>query len=238
MKCFDYQIFYSLRLVISSPLCMWQKKKKISFLSLNTHYLNTLSSQFTCCSVERIFAIIVLIFLLSTPWSLAENLTPTNASAKNPWNLNLQGKARPQNARTIIDAQEGAWFDDASNTIEYRGNVIVHDSQFTLFCDQLNIVMEKNRQGLQQATARGNVFIEETTTNQHGEMTKSVARAGEAVYQPQTGEVTLKSWPQIQQGQNYQVATEEGTVMILSTKGTSQTIGKSRAMVLETNPEK
>jgi hypothetical protein len=93
--------------------------------------------------------------------------------------------------------------------------------------------MNKNRQGLQQVIATGNVIIEQENTNDQGEAIKSVARAGEALYDPATGDMTLKIGPQIQQGRSYQVATEEGTVMILNNKGTSRTIGKSRAMVVD-----
>jgi len=156
------------------------------------------------------------------------------ASVSNdPLKLGIGSKPRPKNARTIIDAEDGAWFDDSTNTIEFNGQVVVHDPQFTLYCDQLHVVMNKNRQGLQQVVATGNVFIEQENTNDQGEVIKSVARAGEAVYEPLTGDMTLKIGPQIQQGRSYQVGTEEGTVMILNNKGTSRTIGKSRAMVVE-----
>ncbi len=182
--------------------------------------------------MKSLFFSIVLLFLCSVV-SLAEPPPEAIPHPTDPWKLGIGGKSRPKNARTIIDAEEGAWFDDLTNTIEFNGRVVVHDPQFTLFCDKLNVVMNKNRQGLQQVIATGNVLIEQENTNDRGEVIKSIARAGKAIYEPTTGDMTLKIWPQIQQGRSYQVGTEEGTVMILNNKGTSRTLGKSRAMVLD-----
>lgn len=165
----------------------------------------------------------------------AAGTTTNKNQAGNPWNLTLGSKPRPKNARTLIDAEDGAAFDDASNTIEFTGKVVVHDPQFTLFCDKLHVVMNKNRQGLQLVKAIGNVIVEQENLNERGEPVKSIGKGGEAVYEPATGDVSLTIWPQIQQGMNYQIATEEGTIMILNNKGTSRTIGQSRAMIVDQN---
>jgi len=158
-----------------------------------------------------------------------------------PWNFNFGKQPRPQDARTVIDAEDGAWFDDTSNTVEFFGKVVVHDPQFTLTCDRLNVVMNKNRQGLQLVTATGNVNIEQQGTNESGEKVMSVGKAGMAIYEPATGDITLKAlpksppeqWAQVRQGKNFQVATEEGTVMILNSKGTFRTKGQTRTMILD-----
>ena len=160
-----------------------------------------------------------------------------NPPPSSPWNFHFGHQPRPQDARTIIDAQQGAWFDDNSNTVEFFGKVVVHDPQFTLTCDRLNVVMNKNRQGLQLVTAMGNVDIEQQGTNDSGEKVKSVGKAGTAIYEPATGDITLKEWPQVRQGKNYQVATEEGTVMVLNNKGTFRTNGKTRTVILDTGEQ-
>lgn len=170
----------------------------------------------------------------------APTSAPTSAPSS-PWNFNFGKQPRPQDARTVIDAQDGAWFDDGSNTVEFFGKVVVHDPQFTLTCDRLNVVMNKNRQGLQLVTATGNVNIEQQGTNDSGEKVMSVGKAGMAIYEPATGDITLKAlpkslpeqWPQVRQGKNFQVATEEGTVMILNNKGTFRTKGQTRTMILD-----
>lgn len=168
--------------------------------------------------------------------------TPPTPTSSSPWNFNFGHQRRPQDARTVIDAQDGAWFDDVSNTVEFFGKVVVRDPQFKLTCDRLNIVMNKNRQGLQLVTATGNVNIEEQGTDDSGEKVKSTGKAEVAVYEPATGDITLKAlpqslpeqWPQVRQGKNFQVATEASTVMVLNSKGTFHTKGQTRTMILDT----
>ena len=184
------------------------------------------------------FVAFIVVLMAGVAFVEAQSMNDMNARAKtnqaaNPWKLSLGSAPRPKNARTLIDAEEGAMFDDASNTMEFTGKVVVHDPQFTLFCDKLHIVMNKNRQGLKLVTATGNVVVEQENINEQGAPVKSTGKGGEAIYEPETGDVTLKIWPQMQQGLNYQVATEEGTVMILNNKGTSRTIGQSRAMLID-----
>lgn len=175
-----------------------------------------------------------------TNTTAASTPAPTPASSS-PWSFNFGHQPRPQDARTVIDAQDGAWFDDVSNTVEFFGKVVVHDPQFTLTCDRLNVVMNKNRQGLQLVTASGNVNIEQQGTNDSGEKVKSTGKSEVAIYEPATGDITLKAspqslpqqWPQVRQGKNFQVATEAGTVMVLNSKGTFRTKGQTRTMILD-----
>ena len=181
-------------------------------------------------TMTLLFAMTLLIATSSLAQVAPVSLAPPSSD---PWKLSFGNKPRPQNARTIINAEDGAWFDDVSNTIEFNGKVIVRDPQFTLTCDRLNVVLNKNRQGLKLVTATGNVVINQENTNAQGEKSKSTGKAGIAVYDPSTGDITLKSWPQVQQGVNYQVATEEGTIMILNNKGTFHTIGQTRTMIIE-----
>lgn len=192
-----------------------------------------------------------------------ESVSPS-ANSPDPWKLSLgNSKPRPKNARTIIDNDEGAWFDDATSSLEFRGNVVVRDPQFKLFCDKLYVVMNPNRQGIQKiiATAAPKsaltnsistnstitspltnppsncVTIEQENTNEQGEFVKTIARAGEVIYEPATGNLTLKYKPEITQGASCQIGTEENTIMILNKKGTSQTIGKSQIIVVDPNKQ-
>lgn len=88
--------------------------------------------------------------------------------------------------------------------------------------------------GLEKAIAEGHVVItQERVDEKTGEVTRYIGRAAKAEYVSEKGEMTLSGWPQIQQGFNNQVATEEGTVMVmdkdghLHTKGASMTVIKS-----------
>jgi lipopolysaccharide export system protein LptA len=88
--------------------------------------------------------------------------------------------------------------------------------------------------GLERAVAEGHVVIvQERTDEKTGEVTRYTGRSAKAEYVAASGEMTLSGWPQIQQGFNNQVATEEGTIMVmdrdghLHTKGPSMTVIKS-----------
>src|SRR5665213_1708442 len=69
--------------------------------------------------------------------------------------------------------------------------------------------------------------------NDHGDIIKSIGKCGKATYDAVSGDVTMEDWPQIQQGINNQVATQQSTVMILNAKGRSRTIGGSRTMIVD-----
>jgi lipopolysaccharide transport protein LptA len=145
------------------------------------------------------------------------------------------GKDRPADAKTEITANKEATFDNAANVAEFTGNVLVRDPQFTLTCDRLKVTLSKARMGMEMAEAFGSVVIIQENTEKNGQTTKAIGKAGTAVYVPATGDVTLKGWPSVQQGMNNQVATEEGTVMILNRSGKSQTKGPSKTQITDVN---
>jgi len=140
---------------------------------------------------------------------------------------------RPKNARTVIDSNDGATFENASNTAEFTGHVVVRDPQFNLSCDKLHVIIRPDRKGLAKVIATGNVVITQEKANDRGDIIKSIGKCGKATYDAASGDVTLEEWPQIQQGINNQIATQENTVMILNAKGRSRTIGGSRTMIID-----
>lgn len=145
------------------------------------------------------------------------------------------GKDRPADAKTEITANKEATFDNAASVAEFVGNVKVRDPQFTLTCDRLKVTLSKTRKGMEVAEATGNVVIIQESTEKNGQTTKAIGKAGLAIYTPANGEVILKIWPSVQSGLNNQVATEEGTVMILNRSGKSQTKGSSKTVISETS---
>ena len=145
------------------------------------------------------------------------------------------GKDRPADAKTEILANKEATFDNAASVAEFTGSVIVHDPQFTLTCDRLKVTLSKSRKGMEMTEAFGNVVIIQENTDKSGKTSKAIGKAGTATYVPETGEITLKSWPSVQQGMNTQVGTEEGTVMFLNRSGKSRTVGPSKTMITDTS---
>jgi lipopolysaccharide transport protein LptA len=163
-------------------------------------------------------------------------LAPLGAQGTAPGSLGALGLAsndRPRNARTIIDCDNGASFDNESNSAEFTGHVVVRDPQFDLTCDRLFVALQPDRKGLARAVASGSVVITQAKRNDRGDLVKSVGKAGKATYDAASGDVTLEEWPQIQQGINNQVANDKSTVMILNAKGRSRTIGSSRTMIVD-----
>jgi lipopolysaccharide export system protein LptA len=59
----------------------------------------------------------------------------------------------------------------------------------------------------------------------------STGRAQKAIYNAKQDAVTLIGWPQVTQGVNTHIATEEGTRMILYRDGRLQTFGASRTVI-------
>jgi lipopolysaccharide transport protein LptA len=183
---------------------------------------------------------VLLIFsgwLLLLAAAAAQTAEPPTMSpggeAPDPFGMKILTKDRPKNAKTEITADRQATFDNATSIAEFEGRVIVRDPQFTLFCDRLKVTLSKDRKGLHLAEAFGNVSIVQDNTDEAGKVVKSIGRAGKAVFEPASGNVTLTLWPQVQHGINNQVATEEGTVMVLNRDGRSRTTGGSKTVIVD-----
>lgn len=148
-----------------------------------------------------------------------------------PLGVNLLSKDRPKNAKTEITARSSATFDNATNTAEFEGNVVVVDPQFTLFCDKLRVVMNKERKGLALVEAFGKVIIKQDNKDKDGNSQVSIGRGEKLVYEPDSGNVTISVWPSLQRGRSSQVATEQGTIMILNRDGNLTTKGGSKMVI-------
>ena len=86
--------------------------------------------------------------------------------------------------------------------------------------------------GLERAIAEGHVVItQDKPAEDGGEPKHYVGKASKADYDSKTGDVVLTGWPQIQQGINTQVATEEGTVMVLNRDGRLKTTGGCHTVI-------
>lgn len=143
------------------------------------------------------------------------------------------GDERPRNARTVIESENGASFDNGSNAAEFTGKVVVRDPQFDLTCEKLTAYLRPDHKGLAKVIATGSVIIVQEKKNDRGDVIKSVGRCGKATYDLATGDVTLEEWPQIQQGINSQMAAGPETKMILNAKGRSRTVGPSRTQIVD-----
>ena len=160
----------------------------------------------------------------------ANNASLGKESANDPLG---KGKDRPANAETIITSREQTTFDNKTGEAEFIGSVVVKDPQFTLTADRLKVFLNPERKGLQRVEASGNVVIRQENQDAKGDNVVSVARAGKAIFYPDTGDVDLTEWPQVTQGINTHVSTEAGTRMILNRAGKINTVGSSRTLIID-----
>ncbi len=156
-----------------------------------------------------------------------------NAPKSNP--DSLFATDRPAGAQTEITAQKEATFNNAENIATFTGNVVVKDPQFTMFCEHLIVYMNENRKGLKVVEAIGKVTIVQENKDEKGNPNKSIGRAGKALFDPVSGDITLTQSPQIQQGINNHIAVDPSTVMILNRAGRLTTQGSSRTVIIDAN---
>jgi lipopolysaccharide transport protein LptA len=158
--------------------------------------------------------------------------TPAGKKA-DPTGMGLTTKNRPKNAKTEITCKNDATFDNVNSIATFDGKVFVKDPQFNLYCDKLVVYLNKERKGIDHAEAVGHVVIVQENTNDKGDTVKSIGRAGKAVFYPATGDATLTDWPQLQQGINNHISTEQTTVMVLNRDGALKTTGGNKTVIVD-----
>lgn len=191
---------------------------------------------------SHFLTLFAVLSLASTAFAAPGDSPSMSAGAtesKNPMGgLGGLGKERPKDAKTEITAKKEATFDNTTSKAEFTGSVVVKDPQFTLYCDNLKVSLKKGSRGLQQAIATGNVVIVQDNKDETGKVVKSICRSGQAVFEPDSGDIVLTVWPSVQQGVNLQVSTEESTKMTLNRDGRSKTEGASKTVIVESGERK
>jgi lipopolysaccharide export system protein LptA len=174
-----------------------------------------------------------------------------------------QAPAAGNNSFTTITAQKRLLLDSQGKEATFWGDVKVVDPRFSLACEKLtvffrdktglaNVIEGKDskegktgRNGgetpadgaLEKVVAEGEVVIFQEKTNDRGEIERSVGRSQKAVYDANTGNISLTGWPQVEQKQNTIVAMEEGTVILLNRRGTLEVLGHSKSVLRNTSSD-
>ncbi len=161
--------------------------------------------------------------------------------------------------KVTITARDSAYLDKGSAIAVFVGDVKVYHPQFYLECEELELHMEQDAMGggetkkapvvndailadsgsggseknetggIKMAIAKGpQVVIRKLSET--GEV--QVANCKEATFVSETGEMTLRVWPQVQRGQSLQIASDAGTIMILNKDGGLRTVGPSRTEIV------
>ena len=163
---------------------------------------------------------------------------------------------------TQIDALE-ATFDQKANEAVFIGEVVVTDPEFNVKCDKLTAHLKgaekagvatagtgpkpgtpapaepkkKSASGLRRAVAEASVgkrvLITQDKPDAEGKPQHSVGEADKATYDAVTGDIVLTGKPQIQQGINLVIATEESTVMTLNRDGHMNARGGTKTIITD-----
>jgi len=169
----------------------------------------------------------------------------------------------PAKPPTEITATEDATFSQKTRIAVFNGNVHVKDPEYTITCDKLTAVLKKEAlpgakqaqpspapskapgkdpaegaqqegSNLEKATAEGHVIIiQDKVDTKTGKVQHYVGKSEKAVYDGDTGDITLTVWPEIRQDENTHVSLAESTVMVINRAGTIRTQGPSKTLLTQ-----
>jgi lipopolysaccharide export system protein LptA len=93
------------------------------------------------------------------------------------------------------------------------------------------------KRAVAEAAGGGRVRIIQEKKEADGNMSRNTGEGRKAVYDSETGEVTLTGMPWVQQGVNMCVALDEDTVMVLNRAGKMSVKGHHKTIIKESAPE-
>ncbi|MEO6847984.1 MAG: LptA/OstA family protein [Chthoniobacterales bacterium] len=168
--------------------------------------------------------------------SMTAGESPAKSSNTSGNALGLGGltKDRPKDAKTEITAEKEATFDNAAGLATFVGKVLVRDPQLTMSCDKLVITLNKDRKGMDKAEGFGNVVLVHDGQEKEKPV-KSIGRCQHVIYHPDSGDLIMLVWPQVQQGVNNHISTDEETKMTLNRSGRLNTVGANKTIITDTS---
>lgn len=116
-----------------------------------------------------------------------------------------RGKKRDKNIPTIIKS-DSMDFDIAKNVAVFSGNVQVDDSEMKIFCHKMIINFEgkaknaEENKSVKDIICLKNVVIIRKLDAEEGKDGEQKALAGKAVYEVQSGKITLTENPELRRG--------------------------------------
>lgn len=175
-----------------------------------------------------------------------------------------EGKAK---GATEIVALE-ATFDQKAHLAVFTGEVVVTDPAFIVQADKLTAYLKHEEKpapevaptrlvvpnskpepksaskggGLEKAIAEAdpgkNVTVIQEKEEADGSMSRSIGHGKKVIYDASTGDITLTGRPDVQQGINTCVATDESTIMILNRDGHMKVTGPHKTVIKESDLNK
>ncbi len=157
---------------------------------------------------------------------------------------------------TAVDSQ----YNQSEHLALFEKEVVVNNATFNLVCDKLTAYLKHgntpaapvgpepkgaagkanvpDNSGLERAIAEGAVEITQDKVDDNGNITHSVGRAKKTIYEAATGKFTLIGNPELQQGDNVCVATDERTTIVLKRDGHMEAFGPHKMLLKEAQDEK
>jgi lipopolysaccharide export system protein LptA len=93
------------------------------------------------------------------------------------------------------------------------------------------------KQAVAEAIGSNRVRIIQEKKEADGKVTKNTGEGRKAVYDAETGNITLTGTPWVQTGVNMCIALEEETVMVLNRAGKMEVRGANKTVIKESTPE-
>lgn len=121
----------------------------------------------------------------------------------------------------------------------FKENVHVKHPEFTIDCDRLIAYMKGDgapggaaagdEGGIERVIATGR---EVTVLKKMANGKVKIGKARKLTYDATTGDVVLEDWPQVQDGDNVQMAAEKGVVMVIKKDGRMVAKGPTKAVIV------
>lgn len=128
-----------------------------------------------------------------------------------------------------VIAMGEAEFTGEGNLVIFRRDVSVNHPDFDLKCDVLHVYLNEEGE-MERAVATGYVQIVKKGTK-----SSQIGKARRAIYLPQTEDIELREWPQVQHGKNLHIARAADTKMMLYKNGDMKTFGPSESRVIQSS---
>lgn len=173
-----------------------------------------------------------------------------SAMAQAPVPKANEAAAKPERKKgsTIVTSEKQSTFDNVARRASFAGDVKVTDPEFELTCDELVVFLRdektpektpngKSSSALSKAVADGNVIVLQRRQTEEGGEKVYRGKAEHGVYDAASETFVLSGWPQVQQGINTHIATEQATVMTITKDGGLKTDGGSRTTISESPDE-
>jgi hypothetical protein len=158
-----------------------------------------------------------------------------------------------------ITAEGAVHFNATTKIMVFTDEVVVDHTGFHLECDILEIILkasvelgaaatapEESETGISATSVKGDDPIEKaiarggtvTITKKDAQGKLKTGKARYVMYDAQTGDITMRDYPQVQSGQSLMLATDASTIIVMKADGNHYAVGPHRMEIIPNEGEK